>query len=236
MITFGILFSFFGFLEGKEPVNDSLAATKVRELWKRAIVEDQRDYAGMTAELRKITSNDNNSNEALTAHFIIGRIELDRAQNEATGSFLTAKAALEPLAAKHPKTWQGQMAQIVSLHILQLENHHREVVSGAERALKEIDWDLFGKNAPADLTVHLKIMEDKSQLKPDVLRAFIVKSHLELNEKKKRRYGFQKLRTSNYGANFKNSSLPSRDRGIRCPQSLNSPAWLSSLNHVNNGL
>lgn len=184
LIGFGILNPLVGSLSGEEAANGTITVAKVRELWKLAIVEDQRDYDGMIAELRKITPNSVDSNEALTAQFIIGRIELDRAQNEALGSFLNAKAALEPLATNHPKTWQGQMAQIVSLHILQLEDHHREVITGAQKALKEIDWDLFGKNAPADLSEFLKMMEDKSQLKPDVLRAFIVKSYLELKETK----------------------------------------------------
>lgn len=184
LIGFGILNALAGTLPGKEPANGSSTAAKVRELWKLAIVEDQRDYDGMIAELRKITSNSIASNEALTAQFIIGRIELDRAQNEALGSFVNAKAVLEPLATKHPKTWQGQMAQIVSLHILQLEDHHREVITGAQKTLNDIDWDLFGKNAPADLTELLKLMEDRSQLKPDVLRVFIVKSYLELKETK----------------------------------------------------
>jgi len=184
LVGFVIMTPLVGTLEGEEATNDTGTAAKVRDLWKLAIVEDQRDYDGMTKELRKITSNSNDSNEALTAQFLIGRIELDRAQNEAIGSFLKAKAVLEPLATKHPKTWQGQMAQIVSLHILQLENHHREVIIGAQKALIEIDWDLFGKNAPADLSELLMLMEDKSQLTPDVMRVLIVNSYLELKEAK----------------------------------------------------
>lgn len=173
-----------GSLDAEEPHKAANSEAMVKELWKLAIVEDQRSYDPMIKDLQKIMAQNIGSNEALTAQFIIGRLELDRTQNEALGSFQNAKAVLQPLAAKHPTTWQGQMAQIVYLHILQLEDHHREVINGARKAIDDIDWDLFGKNAPADLAEFLKMMEDKSQLKPDVLRVFIVQSHLELKEVK----------------------------------------------------
>lgn len=156
----------------------------VRQIWKRGIVEDQRDYDRMVSELRKVIATHGESNEALTAQFIIGRIELNRAETEALASFSKVREVLEPLATKHPKAWQGQAARIVLLHILELEEQSRQVISAAQKALGEIDWELLGKSAPPDLAEFKKMSDTKSELTPDFLRSLIAKSYLKLNEPK----------------------------------------------------
>lgn len=192
-IAFCTSISFIGSLKAEEKTIVKSDKETVREIWKRALIDDQRDYDRMISELRKVNSKNSESNEAFTAQFIIGRIELDRAETEALNSVAKAKEELEPLATKHPKTWQGQAARIVLIHIQQIDKHHREVISDAQKALIEIDWDLFGKNAPPDFLELWKMREEKSDLTRDLLRGMIVNSYLELEEKKEAENWIQKI-------------------------------------------
>jgi hypothetical protein len=156
----------------------------VRRIWKRAIVEDQRDYDRMIAALRKVILNAPGSKEALTAELLMGRIEVNRTDTEALGSFAKAKETLGPLAAKHPKTWQGQLARLGLLHILHLDKDYKAAIVGAEKALNEIDWDTLGKKAPSDLAEFKKTSDIAPELTPDFLRPLIAKSYIALKQPK----------------------------------------------------
>jgi hypothetical protein len=138
----------------------------------------------MIAALRKLIADGRYTNEALTAQLLIGRIELNRAETDAPGSFSKAKKALEPLATKYPKTWQGQLARIGLLQILHLSRQDRETISAAQKALKEIDWGLFGKDAPADLAEFKTMSDIGPDLSPDFVTALIVRSYVKVNEPK----------------------------------------------------
>jgi hypothetical protein len=50
--------------------------------------------------------------------------------------------------------------------------------------LKEIDWGLFGKDAPADLAEFKTMSDIGPDLSPDFVTALIVRSYVKVNEPK----------------------------------------------------
>jgi tetratricopeptide (TPR) repeat protein len=187
----GTFLSVAGLSCGEEPADKTTASATsltVRDVWKMVFVDDARNYDQMISFLRKAINADGNSTDALTAKFLIGRIEIDRTEAEALNSYDKARIAFEDLSKNHPKTWQGQSSRVALLFLLQSEGKHAEAIAESKKAIGEIDWEIFGKNAPPDLIEYKKIDGRKQELSPDVLRGLIAGSYLHLkniNEAKK---------------------------------------------------
>jgi hypothetical protein len=187
IVFVGLLSTLSGTSQGVEPVEKKTredSSPTIRSLWKMVFVDDRRDYDQMIAELKKIISSNENSNDALTAKFLIGRIEINRTESQALSSYEKATTAFEDLTKNHPKTWQGQYARMALLFLRQSEGKHALVVSEGPKALAEIDWNLIGKDAPPELVDYTKMDDKKEKLTPDLLKGLIANSYLELKEPK----------------------------------------------------
>ncbi|GAA5131059.1 hypothetical protein JIN84_06230 [Luteolibacter yonseiensis] len=174
-------------LHGAEPGDENPeggTVVRIQDVWKMVYVADQRNYDQMIGMLEGIIKADEKSTDALTAGFLIGRIEVDRAEADAGGSYDKARKAFESLSAKNGKTWQGQFARLALLSILQNEGRHDLVISEGRKAIEEIDWDLLGKNQPPDLVELGKLNKQEERLTPDVVRVLVATSHIQLGQKK----------------------------------------------------
>ncbi|MEO5714177.1 MAG: hypothetical protein ABIT37_11875 [Luteolibacter sp.] len=186
-IFIGVFVAVSGTSRGAEPVDktmENMPSPTVRDLWKMVFVDDRRDYDQMISALKRIIGVDGNSNDTLTAKFLIGRIEINRTEADALSSYEKARAAFEDLTKSDPKTWQGQYARMALLCLLQSEGKYALVISEGPKALAEIDWNLIGKDAPPDLADYTKMADKKEKLTPDLLKNLIANSYLELKEPK----------------------------------------------------
>jgi hypothetical protein len=154
----------------------------IKALWKMVFVDDARNYDQMISFLKKVIDTDGNSTDALTARFLIGRIEIDRTEAETLNSYDKARIAFEGVSKNYPKTWQGQSSRIALLFLLKNEQKHVEAIAESKNAIGEIDWEIFGKNAPPDLIEYKKIGGKKQELSLDVLRGLIAGSYLHLKD------------------------------------------------------
>lgn len=148
------------------------------------IVDDRKNYDEMIRLLEEVIFLEKNSAAALTAKLLIGRVETDRSEAEALGSYAKSKLAYEELTKEKPETWQGQCARIALLFILQNEEKHALVVSEGKKAIEEINWDLLGKNAPPDLADYKKISGIDAELTPDVMKLLLATSYAVLGKEK----------------------------------------------------
>jgi len=183
LVFVGAFLSVAGFSKGAKPINKSdanHASPTVRDVWKMVFVDDARNYDQMIYLLKKVIDENGTSTDALTAKFLIGRIEIDRTEAEALNSYDKARTAFEDVSKNHPKTWQGQSSRVALLFLLQSEGKHADAIVESKKAIAEIDWEIFGKNAPPDLIGYKKIGGRRLELTPDVLRELIASSYLYL--------------------------------------------------------
>ena len=136
----------------------------------------------MISIAKKIISENNGKPAALTAELLMGYIEIDRALNDLEETWDKARAVFVKLAQNNPQSWQGQAAKISLINMLHLEGKHSEVITESLKSLKEINWDLLGKDAPQDLADYKKMAGADAEFTPDVLRLFLAKNYFCLKK------------------------------------------------------
>jgi hypothetical protein len=155
----------------------------VRELWKEVVVSESRSYEKLLSSAQRISKEKAGSPDALTAEILIGKIEMNRALNEAESSLDKARAVFLNLVKKHEKSWQGQAAKLSLINLLHVEGKHSDVITEATKGLKEIDWSILGDRAPPDLADYKKITVADAEFAPDVLRMLLARSYSDLGKK-----------------------------------------------------
>lgn len=158
---------------------DATNSNPVRKLWKSVVIDEGRDYDRLLASAQRIIKEKHGTADALTAEFLLGRIHMDQASNEVSETLDKARTVFEELAKRNPETWQGQAARISLINILQVEGRHSEVITASAKGLKEINWNLLGRNAPPDLADYRKLAGAEAEFTPDVLRMFLARSYFE---------------------------------------------------------